>query len=218
VGSVSYYNGEAAFLLIPFRVGIYLAGSCLVNPALRGLVLAGVLCSMEVVLMQSRGAMVATAVSLPVFLVFLSSGQRLRSLLTLAPVVAALFIASPRLNNVYVESLTGRFPASAIDRVAFYVRTTATAARLYGLVWRLVDRCWRPRRIVVLFSQGVGRKRARGQPGRLERATVGSVRNERLERWGAAPLPWRVRYRAVHALAGGLEGLRLAPRARGRDA
>jgi hypothetical protein len=97
VGSVSYYNGEAAFLLIPFRVGIYLAGSCLVNPALRGLVLAGVLCSMEVVvLMQSRGAMVATAVSLPVFLVFLSSGQRLRSLLTLAPVVAALFIVSPR--------------------------------------------------------------------------------------------------------------------------
>lgn len=112
MGSVSYYNGEAAFLLIPFRVGIYLAGSCLVNPALRGLVLAGVLCSMEVVvLMQLRGAMVATAVSLPVFLVFLSSGQRLRSLLTLAPVVAALFIASPRLNNVYVESLTGRFPA-----------------------------------------------------------------------------------------------------------
>jgi hypothetical protein len=72
VGSVSYYNGEAAFLLIPFRVGIYLAGSCLVNPALRGLVLAGVLCSMEVaVLMQSRGAMIVTAVSLPVF--FLSS-------------------------------------------------------------------------------------------------------------------------------------------------
>ena len=104
MGSVSYYNGEAAFLLIPFRVGIYLAGSCLVNPALRGLVLAGVLCSMEVVvLMQSRGAMVATAVSLPVFLVFLSSGQRLRSLLALAPVVAALFIGSPRLNNGYVN-------------------------------------------------------------------------------------------------------------------
>ena len=67
-------------------MGIYLAGSCLVNPALRGLVLAGVLCSMEVVvLMQSRGAMVATAVSLPVFLVFLSSGQRLRSLLSPLP-------------------------------------------------------------------------------------------------------------------------------------
>lgn len=44
---------------------------------------------------------------------------------------------------------------------------------------------------------------------------MGSVRNERLERWGAAPLPWRVRYRAVHALAGGLEGRRLAPHARG---
>ena len=70
----------------------------------------------------------------------------------------------------------------------------------------------------MLFSQGVCRKRARGQPGRLERATVGSVRNERLERWGAAPLPWPVRYRAVHALAGGLEGLRLAPHARGMDA
>ncbi len=54
MGSVSYYNGEAAFLLIPFRVGIYLAGSCLVNPALRGLVLAGVLCSMEVVVLISH--------------------------------------------------------------------------------------------------------------------------------------------------------------------
>ena len=162
MGSVSYYNGEAAFLLIPFRVGIYLAGSCLVNPALRGLVLAGVLCSMEVVvLMQSRGAMVATAVSLPVFLVFLSSGQRLRSLLALAAVVAALFIASPRLNNVYVESLTGRFPAQqSIASLSTSGRppprrgsTAWSGGSLIGVGDSAGSSC---------SFQGVGRKRARG--------------------------------------------------------
>jgi hypothetical protein len=143
VGSVGYYNGEAAFLLVPFWVGVYLAGSRLVNPVLRGLVLAGTVISIEVaVLTQSRGALVAIAVSLPAFFVF--SGQRLRGLLALAPVVAALFIAFPGLNNVYLEFLNGGSPDKALDLAVQTVWTTATGAGLYGLVWGLVDRWWRP--------------------------------------------------------------------------
>ena len=108
---------------------------------------------MEVaVLMQSRGAMIVTAVSLPVFSCLLVPRPAATQPARPCPVVAALFVASPGLPNLYVESLNGRFPALAIDRLAFDVWTTATAARLYGLVWGLVDRWWRPRRIVVLSS------------------------------------------------------------------
>jgi hypothetical protein len=45
IGSVGYYNGEAAFLLVPFWVAVYLAGSRRVNPILRGLVFAGAVVS-----------------------------------------------------------------------------------------------------------------------------------------------------------------------------
>jgi hypothetical protein len=143
LGSVGYYNGEAAFLLVPFWVGIYLAGSRLINPVLRGLVLAGAVLSLEVaVLTQSRGAMVASAVSLPVFFVF--SGQRLRGLLALVPVVAALLIAFPDLNNVYLEFLNGGSPDEALSRVVPTVWATTTGAGLYGLAWGHVDQRWSP--------------------------------------------------------------------------
>jgi hypothetical protein len=76
-GTVTYHNGEAAFLLIPFWVAVYLGGSRHINPIVRGAALAGAVLSADLaVLTQSRGAMVAMAVSLLVF--FLSSGQRLR--------------------------------------------------------------------------------------------------------------------------------------------
>ncbi len=94
IGTVGYYNGEAAFLLVPFWAAVYLAGSRRVNPVLRGLVLAGaVLCVAVAVLTQSRGAMVAMLASVPVF--FLFSGQRLRGLLALAPIVVALLVLFP---------------------------------------------------------------------------------------------------------------------------
>lgn len=71
IGTVGYYNGEAAILLVPFWMTIYVSGSPRVNPVLRGLVLAGtVLCVAVAVLAQSRGAVVAMALSLPVFFLF----------------------------------------------------------------------------------------------------------------------------------------------------
>lgn len=143
IGTVTYYNGEAAFLLVSFWVAVYLGGSRRVPPVLRGAVLAGAVLSADLaVLTQSRGAMVALAVSLPVF--FLLSGQRLRGLLALTPIAAALFITFPDLNGVYLAFLNGNSPTEALDLALPSVWLTAAVVGLYGLCWGLVDRRWRP--------------------------------------------------------------------------
>ena len=148
-GTVGYFNGEAAFLLIPFWVSIYLGGSRSVNPVLRAAVLAGSVLSIDLaVLTQSRGAMVAMAVSLPVF--FLFSGQRLRGLLALLPIAGALYVSFPGLNEVYLTLLQDENPAAALERVLPIVWVTAALAGLYGFAWGLFDRRWR-------MPAGVGR-------------------------------------------------------------
>lgn len=143
VGTVGYYNGEAAFLLVPFWVAIYVAGSRRVNPFLRAAVLSGAALSLNLALLtQSRGAMVAMAVSLPVF--FLCSGQRLRGLLALLPLAAALLLAFPGLNGVYLAFSGGGDAAAALQDALPVVWVGALFAGLYGLVWGLVDARWRP--------------------------------------------------------------------------
>ncbi|MGH3089830.1 MAG: O-antigen ligase family protein [Rubrobacteraceae bacterium] len=143
LGSVGYYNGQAAFLLVPFWVGIYAAGSRRISPVLRGLALAGAVLGAEVaVLTQSRGALVAMAVSLPVF--FLFSGQRLRGLMAFLPVAAATLIAFPGLNEVYLQFLNEGSPEPAIERATSTIWLTTLVVGLYGLSWGLVDRRWRP--------------------------------------------------------------------------
>ena len=154
VGSVGYYNGEAAFLLLPFWVSVYLAGSRRVNPMVRGVVLAGAVLGTEVaVLTQSRGAMVAMAASLPVF--FLLSGKRLRGLLALAPIAAALFVAFPGLNQVYLEFLNEGSPETAVREVIPTIWLTAAGAGAYGILWGLADRLWRPPVVVARTAGAV---------------------------------------------------------------
>jgi O-antigen ligase len=143
VGSVGYYNGQAAFLLVPFWVAISLAGSPRIHWAVRGPILAGAtLCLQLAVLTQSRGAMVALAVSLPIF--FLFSGQRLRGLISLLPVVAALWVAFPPLNGVYLALAEGGDAAAAVERALPVVWLTSGGTGLFGLLWGLSDRAWRP--------------------------------------------------------------------------
>lgn len=143
VGTVGYYNGEAAFLLLPFWVAVYLAGSRSVNPVLRGLTLAGATLCVEVAaLTQSRGALVAAAVSLPVF--FLFSGQRLRGLIALLPVALALLASFTDLNDVYLTFLNGGDPVAVLERAVPTVWFTAAVAGVYGAVWGIVDGQWRP--------------------------------------------------------------------------
>jgi tetratricopeptide (TPR) repeat protein len=153
-GSVQYHNGTAAFLLIPFWAAVYLAGSRRVNPLLRGVVLAGaVLCVAVAVLAQSRAAMVAIVVSLPVF--FVLSGQRLRGFLALVPVVVTLLVTFPGLNGVYLAFLNDGDPTAALDRAIPTVWLCAAGAGFYGLVWGLLDRWWRPPVGVVRVAGGV---------------------------------------------------------------
>lgn len=143
LGNVGYHNGEAAFLLAPFWLSVYLAGSRRVNPALRGLLLAGTILTISLsVLTQSRGAMVAMILSVPVFFVF--SGQRLRGLLALAPVAVALLLTFPSLNAVYQAFVNQGDPAAALGRIVPTVWLAAAGAGLYGLSWGLIDRYWAP--------------------------------------------------------------------------
>lgn len=180
VGSVGYYNGEAAFLLLPLWVSVYLAGSRRVNPLIRSLVLAGAVLGAEVaVLTQSRGAMVAMAVSLPVF--FLLSSKRLRGLLALIPIAVALFVTFPGLNQVYLEFLNEGSPEAAIREIVPTIWLAALGAGVYGLVWGLVDRRWRP---PVVLTRTVG---AVALVGVVAAAILGGVAfTERVEE----PVAW----------------------------
>lgn len=141
--SLGYFNGEAAFLLLPFWVAVYLGGSTRVNPLVRGAVLAGaVLCADVALLTQSRGAMVAMAVSLPVF--FVLSRRRLRGLLALVPVAAAVFVAFPSINGVYLAFVEDGNPRAAFDAAAPEIWIGALWAGLYGVAWGVIDGWWRP--------------------------------------------------------------------------
>ena len=141
MGTVGYRSGEAAFLLVPLWVAVYLAGSVRINPILRGLILAGAtLCIELAVLTQSRGAMVGMIVSLPIF--FLISGQRLRGFFALTPIVLAVLVTFPVLNGVYLASLNQEPISAVIEQVLPIVWLTTAAAGLYGLLWGLLDRRW----------------------------------------------------------------------------
>lgn len=154
IGTVGYYNGQAAFLLIPLWVAVYLGGSRNVNPVLRGAVLAGAVLSLNLaVLTQSRGAMVALAISFPVFFIF--SGQRLRGLLALFPLAAALYVAFPELNDVYLAFLNEKNAVAAFDLALPTVWVTAAAAGMYGITWGLIDWRWRPPKVAVHAAGGV---------------------------------------------------------------
>lgn len=142
-GSVGYHNGEAAFLLVPFWLAMYLAGSRRVHPIIRSLVLAGAtLSACLTVLTQSRGAVVAMGASALVF--FLFSGQRLRGLLALVPVAVALLMTFPDLNAVYQAFVNEEDPVAALERVVPMLWLAAGGAAIYGLLWGVADRLWRP--------------------------------------------------------------------------
>jgi tetratricopeptide (TPR) repeat protein len=153
-GTVGYYNGEAAFLLVPFWTAIYLAGSRHVQPALRGALLAGaVLCVEAAVLAQSRGALVATAASLLVY--FLVSGQRLRGLCALAPVAFSLILTFPELNAVYLAFEGQSNASTAVRDLASVVWPTVAGAGFYGALWGLADRRWSPPTTLVRAVGGI---------------------------------------------------------------
>lgn len=186
-GTVGYYNGQAAFLLVSFWTAMYLAGSPRVNPVLRAAVLASSVINVEVaVLTQSRGGMVAVALSLLVF--FLLSGQRVRGLLALAPVIVALLIAFPGLNQIYLAFSEGGDPTAVAGRVTPVIWLTTLGAGLYGLLWGLLDRGWQPSRTAVRVAgsialAGVVLVAAAGMFVAVER--VGNPAEMAQERWEA---------------------------------
>jgi O-Antigen ligase len=181
LGSVGYFNGEAAFLLVPFWAAIYLAGSRRVSPIIRGLILAGAVPgSALIILTQSRGAMVAVVISS--FVYFLLSCQRLRGLLALTPIAVAVYLCFPGLNSVYLELLHSGDPASVLNRVLPLVWLTTAGAGLYGFFWGLIDERWK---------LSAGAARAVGVivlAGGLVVLSLGAYRA--YERAGEDPLAW----------------------------
>jgi tetratricopeptide (TPR) repeat protein len=154
IGTTGYGNGEAAFPLVTFWAAIYLAGSRRVNPVIRVLALSGAVLALDVaVLTQSRGAAFAMVLSLPVY--FLLSGQRLRGLISLAPVAAILVFTFPSLNAVYQQSVGGGDPAAALNNALPTIWITAALAGVYALLWSFLDRQWRPPAGLVRFIGGL---------------------------------------------------------------
>lgn len=158
LGTVGYYNGVAAFALVPFWAAIYLAGSRRVNPLIRAVSLAGAVFALELtILAQSRGAAVALLLSVPVY--FLLSGQRLRGLLALAPVAVALVVLFPELNAVYQAGSGAGEEGTALAEAALreaqpYIWLGAGLAGVYGLLWGFVDQQWRPPQLLSRVAGG----------------------------------------------------------------
>lgn len=186
VGSVGYFNAEAAFLMLPFWVAMYLGGSRRLNPVLRGLVLGGAVLSTSVaILPQSRGAVAAMAVSTIVF--FLFSGRRLRGLISLVPVAGAIFLAFPELNGVYQTAAGGGSIEAAIGDASPAVWLGTAVAVLYGLAWGLIDRWWRPSRWLVNLAGAAAAACLVGAVfagAVLFNAQVGSPAGFAQEKWG----------------------------------
>jgi hypothetical protein len=134
IGTVGYYTGEAAFLLVflsRILLGCDLPCRFLEHEFyLRGLILARASPCVEfAILTQSRGVLVALGVSFSVF--FAPSGQRLRGFLALLPVSADVLVAFPDLNGIYLAFSNEGDSATALDRVIPVVWLTSGAASLY---------------------------------------------------------------------------------------
>jgi cytochrome c-type biogenesis protein CcmH/NrfG len=93
------------------------------------------------------------AISLPIY--FLISNQRLRGLVALAPVVAALLATFTSLNEVYLAYLSQKSVPAAVEQVLPIVWLSCAIAGLYGILWGFIDRRWRPPRSVVRAIGGV---------------------------------------------------------------
>ena len=153
VGTVGYYNGEAAFLLIPFWVSVYLASSDRINWLVRrhssrwSRYKHRGCCSNPV----PRGDGSDGGFTTRLFLVSLVRGCA-GSASALAPIAAALFITFPELNRVYLEFLQEGSPAGAIEEATPVVWLTAAGAGLYGSLWGLIDRWWKPGATTTRFA------------------------------------------------------------------
>lgn len=140
IGIVGYHNGQAAFALVPFWIGIALASHPQCGWALRGALVGSLaLLTQIAVLTQSRGA--ALSLVLAGILYLCCTPRRLRALvagtIALAPVAAGW----STLNAVYVASGRGQSHLeSALHDAAIFIAASSLACAAAAAVWALADR------------------------------------------------------------------------------
>lgn len=149
LGSVGYFNAVAAYLLLAFWPGLWVALDRSLPHLLRGAALGAItLMAGTSVLAQSRGSLVSFAVASVVFLAM--SPARLRALLPMAMSVALVVWSLPELNAVYQSlSEAGDVASQATRNATERAIAIALIATVAGTVWALVDshvgRWWQSR-------------------------------------------------------------------------
>ncbi|MCZ4496060.1 MAG: O-antigen polymerase, partial [Thermoleophilia bacterium] len=140
LGTLGYFNGQAAFLLLPIWCGVWLAADRRLPSLARGTAVGALtFLAATSLLAQSRGSMLGVAVALIVYLAL--SPWRFRALVPLAVVAGLVVAALPDLTGVY-RSLNddGDVSRAAVTTAVRAIWVTSLLGALAGTVWAYVDR------------------------------------------------------------------------------
>jgi hypothetical protein len=138
VEPMGYHNANAALLLLGFWPLLFLASRAEVPRALRPLLLASAGVLLELALIaQSRGSAIAFCLSAALFFILVPA--RVRSALWLAPPVAVVAAALPRLVDLRSDALDGDV-APTLDGVLELVALSAVGLLVAGAVLVALER------------------------------------------------------------------------------
>lgn len=138
VPPTGYQNATAALLLGAFWIALLLASRRETPWPLRGLFLASGGLLLEVaILPQSRGASIVFPIALVAYLILVPG--RMRTLIALAPIIAAALLAAPPLLDVYEVATASGDLTGAFDQAANAVLLSCIGLLLAGTLIGLVD-------------------------------------------------------------------------------
>jgi O-antigen ligase len=134
-----YHNADAALFLLGFFPALFLASRRETPWPIRGLMLAAAGLLLELALLpQSRGALVVFPIAAALYLALVPG--RVRTLITAAPLAAALGLSADPILHVFSAAVQGAGLGMALDGARHAMTVSFVALLAVGLAVALVDR------------------------------------------------------------------------------